>query len=305
MSSTGHTPLDRAIGAMATRQHGVVAIWQLRALGLGARGVAHRVAAGKLHPVHRGVYAVGHKILKTEGNWMAAVLACGPRAALSHHDAAELHGIRRRGSARTYVDVTVPTRAGRKRDRIRVHAGGALRAQDVTIVDAIPCTSVARTLLDLADISDQHAVNRDVERAEHARLFHLRAVDELLARSNGRRGVTRLRTAIDRWQPTITRNDMEDAFLTICEHINAPRPRVNVWIPAVEKEVDFMFVEQRVIIETDGYEDHGSRQARERDNRRDRQLRGLGWRVEHFTWREIVHEPDTVAAALAEILAGY
>ena len=304
MSSTGHTPLDRAIGALANRQHGVVAVWQLHALGLGTRGIAHRLAAGKLHRVHRGVYAVGHRVLTTKGNWMAAVLACGPRAVLSYRDAAEMHGIRRPGYGRVYIDVTVPTRAGRTRDRIRVHGCRALLPQDVTTVEAIPCASVAHTLLDLADVSDQHAVNRDVERAEHARIFDLRAVDELLARSPGRRGAGRLLHAIGIWQPTVTRNDMEDSFLTICERIDAPRPRVNVWIPEVEKEVDFMFVEPRVIIETDGHEDHGSRQARERDNRRDRQLRALRWRVERFTWREIVHEPDAVAAALIEILAG-
>jgi predicted transcriptional regulator of viral defense system len=114
------TPIDRRIAALAARQHGVVATRQLVALGLTPRAVSHRVAAGRLHRVHRGVYAVGHPVLAPRARWMAAVLTCGPDAALSHASAAALWEVRRTDATRT--DVIVPTAGGRaKRARLRIH----------------------------------------------------------------------------------------------------------------------------------------------------------------------------------------
>src|SRR4051794_4030013 len=194
---SGQTPLDRAIAWLATRQHGVVGMWQLHDLGLSTDAAAKRVAAGRLHRMYRGVYAVGHPVLKTEGHLMAAVLAGGPRAVLSHVDAAELHGIRRRGYVRTRIHVTSSTRAGRRHKRLVIHSGAALRVRDVMRAYGIPCTSVPRTLLDLAETGP---VTRDVERAEALGLFDLTAVNELLDRSNGRRGANRLRAAIQSWE---------------------------------------------------------------------------------------------------------
>jgi very-short-patch-repair endonuclease len=300
--ATGHTPLDRELAELAKRQHAVVALRQLAELGLSASGVRNRVEAGRLHPLYRGVYAVGHELLTTEGHWMAAVLACGTRAALSHRSAAELLTIRRR-SGRVRIDITTRTRAGRRYGRIDVHAGRTLLRKDVAPVNGIPCTSVPRTLLDLADVSDQQAVNRDVERTEAARIFDLGAIDELLARSNGRRGVRRLQRAIAHHRETFTRSDIEDALLAICEKANLPRPRVNVWFPHLDIECDFVWHDIRLIVEADSYEYHGDRGAMERDRRRDRRLRADGWRVERFMWREILHEPEAVAEALRVLIA--
>jgi hypothetical protein len=295
-SETGQTPLDRAISALADQQHGVIALWQLCEIGLDARGVSHRVAAGRLHRLYRGVFAVGHRVLRPEGHLMAAALACGAGACISHVDAAELHGIRRRGYVRTRIHVTSPTRAGRRYKRLRVHDGSGLAATDVTRVENIPCTAVPRTLLDLAETGP---VRRAVERAEALGIFDLAAIDELLGRSNGRRGAQRLWQAVTDAQPTWTRSDIEDMVLTICENAGLPRPLVNVWIPELGIEVDFVWPDLRLIVEADGHESHGSRTAIERDHKRDRRLRALGWRVERFTWREIVHEPELVAAALS------
>src|SRR4051812_26745009 len=302
LDETDHTPLDVAIARLATRQHGVVSLTQLCRLGLEDSTVRMRIAAGRLHRIHRGVYAVGHRVLSTEGHWMAAVLACGEGAVLSYQDAAELWAMRRR-SGRTYIDVTAPRRGGRRRPRIRVHSGATLHPADVTTHRGIPCTSPARTLLDLAEVLDRNALQRAVERAEALRIFDLVAIDELLARSNGRRGAPALRAAIARYRDTVTRSDIEDALLAICANANLARPGVNVWRPELNIEVDFMWPDRRLIVEADGHETHGTRAAIERDHRRDRRLRALGWRVERFTWHEITHEPDAVAAALSQLLA--
>src|SRR5918995_5102756 len=138
-----------ALAQLAERQHGVVALPQLRELGLAPSAVRSRVTRGRLHRVHRGVYSVGHPVLSVRGRWMAAVLACGPGAALSHRSAAALWGIR--PSARTAIDVTVP-RHLRGRAHIDVHHANTVAAGDLTTVDRIPCTTVARTLLDLAAV---------------------------------------------------------------------------------------------------------------------------------------------------------
>jgi hypothetical protein len=292
---TGQTPLDQAIAALAASQHGVIADWQLRELGLTADAIVKRVRAGRLHRLYRGVFAVGHRVLRPEGHLMAAALAC--EGVISHVDAAELHGIRRRGYVRSRIHVTSPTRAGRRYKRLRVHDGSGLTEADVTRVENIPTTSVSRTILDLADTGP---VIREVERAEALGIFDLVAMNELLARSNGRRGTGRVRDAITRWQPTWTRSDMEDQVLTICDSIDVPRPEVNVWFPDLQIEVDFLWRVLRLIIEADSQEHHASPSARERDYRRDSRLRRRGWRVERFTWREIFEEPERVRELLIE-----
>ncbi|HYY21020.1 MAG TPA: type IV toxin-antitoxin system AbiEi family antitoxin domain-containing protein [Thermoleophilaceae bacterium] len=148
---------------------------QLRHLGLGASAIDHRVAAGRLHVVHRGVYAVGHPWLDRPGRRMAAALACGPGAALSHRTAADLWGLRQTAAAR--IDVTVPTRAGRKpRSRIRVHRA-QLASAEVTMVDGIPVTTVPRTLIDFAEAVPERSVERALDEAEFLRLFDRHAIE--------------------------------------------------------------------------------------------------------------------------------
>ena len=297
---TGHTPTDVAIARLAARQHAVVALYQLIQVGLTAEAVRKRVAAGRLHPVHRGVYAVGHELLTIKGRWMAATLACGEAAVLSHRSAAELIGLRTASTWRA-IDVTSPTRAGRKRAGIAVHAAKTLAPADVTAVDRIPCTAVPRTLLDLAEATGQRELQRAIERAVTLQLFDLIAINELISRSNGRRGTPRLQRAIAAYDDAPTRNELEQAFLEICKRARLPRPEVNARVDLYE--VDFLWRAQRLIVETDGLETHGTRRAIERDHRRDRRLRKLGWRVERYTWREVMHEPAGVARELEEMLS--
>ena len=151
----------------------MVGLSQLRELGLSARAVQHRAARGRFHRIHRGVYAVGYPKLTGRGQWMAAVLACGPRAVLSHRSAAGLWGVR--PDNRRKSDVSVPSPSARAKAAIEVHRSVTLTADDVTTVDGIPCTTLARTLVDLGDVVDRRAVERAVEQAEVLRLFDLQA----------------------------------------------------------------------------------------------------------------------------------
>ena len=143
---------EAAISALFARQYAVASVEQLNDLGLGPRATQHRVATGRLYRIHQGVYALTRSSLLTrEGRWLAAVLACGPGAVLSHRSAAALSQLRPIGSAN--VDVTAPKRRGRSRPGINAHTG-SLHPDDVTIIRAIPCTTIARTAVDLAEVVD-------------------------------------------------------------------------------------------------------------------------------------------------------
>jgi predicted transcriptional regulator of viral defense system len=154
-------PIDVRIAALADRQHGVVGLRQLGEMGLSASGVRKRVARGNLHRIHRGVYAVGRSKLTGRGHWMAAVLACGPRAALSHRSGAGLAGLLQDNSLT--ADVSLPSPSARPRTGIEVPGSITLTAEGITTVDGIPCTTVARTLVDLGDVVPRRAVEKAVE----------------------------------------------------------------------------------------------------------------------------------------------
>jgi predicted transcriptional regulator of viral defense system len=167
-------PSETAIVALAERQHALITLPQLQLHGLGKAAVAKRAKDGRLYRIHRGVYAVGRPHLTQHGRWMAAVLACGPRAVLSHRSAAALHGLRPDNRAKS--DVTLPGSSVRPRPGIEVHRSSTLSEHDVTTVDGIPCTSVARTLVDLGDDVDRPGVERAVGQAEVLGVFDGAAV---------------------------------------------------------------------------------------------------------------------------------
>jgi hypothetical protein len=292
------------IAELAVRQHGVVSLDQLRDMGLSASGVRARVATGRLHRVHRGVYAVGHSVLAVEGRWMAAVLACGVEAVLSHRSAAELWDLVR--TARGAIDVTVRRSGQRKRQGIDTHRPRYLDPIDTTVRNGIPCTTVHRTLLDLADVVDRRRAERALEQAEVLRLFDLRALDAVLWRAPTRSGTAVLRSILadNRVGQTITRSVMEERFLALCESGGIPRPLVNAWIDLEGGgvEVDFLWPEQRQIVEVDGYESHGTRWAFRRDRRRDRRLKLAGFDVNRFTWQDLDGDPGEVVQTVGALL---
>jgi very-short-patch-repair endonuclease len=281
----------------------VVAVGQLRSLGLGGRAVRHRAASGRLHRIHRGVYAVGHRILSERGRWMAAVLGCGPEAVLSHRSAAALWGLR--PDAGQCIDVSVPRTSARERTGIRVHATKTLRPADLGVRDGIPCTSVARTLLDLADLLDRRGVDRAVEQAEMLRLFDARGVDEVLAGAAGRRGARVLHQVIvEATERGIAASELEENFLALCRHAALPQPEVNAWLLLDEGaiKVDFLWRAEQLVVETDGRASHGTRRAFERDRRRDQRLLVAGFKVVRFTWRQVAREHNAVAATVGALL---
>ncbi len=234
---------------------------------------------------------------------MAAVLAYGPHAVLSHRSAAGLHGIR--PDNRPNSEVILPSRSARPRPGIDVHRSLTLEPTDITTVDGIPCTSVARTLLDLADVVDRRGVERAVDQAEVLRVFDLRAVEEVLSRAAGRRGAGVLRQVLAEYErPTVTDRDLEERFFALCLKAGIPKPEVNIWIALEDGAVkaDFLWREARLVVETDGWGSHGTRRAFEDDRRRDRRLRLADWEVVRFTWRDILEEPAEVARTMVRLL---
>ena len=295
------TTPDAAIARLAFKQHGIVTYEQLRDAGLGAGAIDLRVRNGRLHRVHRGVFAVGHTRISQEGRWLAAVLALGEGAVLSHVSAAALWGIRHSGSA--YVHVTVPTPGGRHRRRgIIVHRSLTLTPDDIGEERGIAVTSVSRTLLDLAGMLTPTRLERAVERSLALRLFDLRAVEAVLAANPRRPGARTLTQVVDsiHHEPSLTRLELEALMLDLCDAHAIERPEVNVLVDGFE--VDFLWRAQRVIAETDGREDHGTPTAFERDRERDERLTVLGYRVLRFSYRRVVRHPAAVAATLRALL---
>lgn len=289
------------LAGLATRQHGVVARRQLASIGFSPEEIKGMLAARRLQRIHRGVYAVGHCALTPRSHWMAAVLACGPRALLSHRSAAALWGIRR--TSQTRVEVTVPTDRGRDINGVRTYVSQSLEPRDRTTVDGIPCTSLALTLLNLAAVTDRRQTERACDEAEVQRLFDLRAIDELLARSRGHRGTARLRAVLDEHAigTTLTRSELEERTLALCRRAALPIPAVNAAVPCgpgVWHTVDFLWPAHRVILETDGYRYHRTRSAIERDRRKEADLVTAGHRVLRSTWRQVEREPERIGRML-------
>src|SRR3954447_21697366 len=292
-------PRDLRIARIADAQHGVISLAQLVAEGLTPSAVRMRVAAGRLHRVRREAYAVGGARLGAGGRRMAAVLACGEGALLSHHAAADQIGVLRSASAALHV--TVPTRSGRRRAGIVVHRSGTLARADGVVVDGIPCTSTARTLLDLAEALSAQRLAHAIEEAERLRLIDLSAIADLLRRSASRPGAPRLVSALrDYAEPPPTREKLERAAHAVFLQAGLPAPKCNTPVPTADGplEVDFLWPDQRLIVEADSFAWHSTRQAFERDRRRDQLLGAKGWTVVRVTWRQINHDPKEVIATL-------
>jgi Protein of unknown function (DUF559)/Transcriptional regulator, AbiEi antitoxin len=301
----GADPLDAAIADLAEEQHGVISLGQLVELGLAARSVDKRAAMGRLHRIHQGVFAVGHRLLSPDGYRMAAVLACGPGAVLSHRSAAALWGIRSGGRSR--IDVTAPRRRGRCPAGIDAHRDGSLHPSDRTEIRGIPCTNLARALLDLAGVVSPRELRNAITQAEIERVFDLAAVNAVIARSRRRRGVARLRQAIADHDPRdqLAREELERRFLELCRRARLPLPEVNIplLLDGEPIEPDFTWRSARLIVEADGRRTHHTVRAFERDRRRDQRLKLAGWDVVRCTWRQVVYDPGDLGQTLRTLLA--
>jgi very-short-patch-repair endonuclease len=289
---------DRRVIALAARQHGLVTSKQLAAAGLGPRSIAHRVAQHRLRRYHRGVYLVASLPAPLTPQ-MAAVLACGDGAVLSHHAAAALWGIRKPQDGP--IDVTVVGEGVRKRNGVRVHRARHLDRRDRTTRDGIPVTAPARTLLDVAPLHPQSHLDRALEEAQVLRLATPRTIQAMLDRIPGHPGAGRLLAALKRQHdPSLTRSEAEARLLELIRKAELPPPQTNVRI--LGHEVDLVWHAARLIVEVDGFAFHSTRQAFERDRLRDGELQAAGYRVIRVTWRQAAGTPEAVVARLARAL---
>lgn len=295
---------DRAVVAFAHRQHGVVSRSQLGALGLSETMIRDRMRRGLLLRLHRGVYAVGHAHLRREGRWLAAVLAVGPGAVLSHRDAAGLHDLRSANHAR--IDVMTTQRGRRSQPRIVVHHTTVLHPLDVTTVGGIPVTSVARTLVDLAGVVSKESLAKAVNEAERQQTFDLNAVEAALARTRSRNGrghanLSAVLADLTANGPSLTRSELEDRFVALIEAHRLPRPRTNAHLGPFE--VDALWPEQRLVVELDGWRDHHTRRAFQHDRAKANALQRHGYRVLRYTYADVTRRPARVAGELRAFLA--
>lgn len=284
---------------LAERQHGVVSIRQLTGpLGYSRSAVDRAVGAGHLHRLHRGVFAVGHTRISPYGECLAAVLASGPKALLSHLSAAWLWGIS--NSSPAPFAVTTPVRR-KPRPPIRLHEARLITAEDRALREGIPVTSLPRTLLDLAASVRFEWLERMVERSEELGLFDLRAVESLLDRTTGHHGHKRLRRAIALYEPSsFTRSGLERRFLELCLEAGLPQPRSNY----VEHgfELDCYWPEHRFAVELDVFETHGTRAAFERDRKRQEDLLLVGIGMTRVTGPRLEREPEEVIRRVGRLL---
>jgi very-short-patch-repair endonuclease len=290
-------PLDGKVAALAARQWGVVSSAQLRALGMTGREVGHRMSRGRMHRVYRGVYAVGHRRLAPEGRFLAAVLACGTDAVLSHRSAAHWWGLL--AAAGSLVDVTSP-HGCHAIEGIRRHRSRCLIAGDTTNHHGIPITSVSRTLLDLAATITPDRLERALAQAERLQRYDHTAILDVIQRTNGHRGRTPLARATAR-EPKLTRSEAEARFLQLAREAAVSEPLTNFTLTAPDHprlEVDFYWPTHRLIVEIDGWETHRTRAAFEADRRRDAALQAAGHRVLRFTWRAISNDGEMVKRRL-------
>jgi hypothetical protein len=281
---------------LAARQHGVVSRRQLLALGVGPDAITYRLKVKRLHVIHRGVYALGHARLTLRGHWLAAVLACGDRALLSHHHAAALWGLTRWARAPIHVSST----SGRSRPGIVVHEG-QIHRHDRAVVDQIPVTSVARTLLDLAEVVDEQSLGRAFEEADRLRMLDLGALERTRKRGFGRKGVGSVgRLIAAAREPATPSSPLEDRFAAFCHTHGLPPPSLNCSVLGFE--VDAHWPSKHLIVELDGFAFHRHRAAFERDRARDTALQVAGYRVVRLTHRRLDREGKRVAEELRLLL---
>jgi len=273
-------------------------------LGLGKDAIQHRLASGRLHPIHAGVYSLApRQLLSRQGWWMAAVLASGPEALLSHHTAAALWGIR--GYSGGAVHVTAPHKSTSTK-RIRRHFS-AVPEDERAAEDGIPATSVHRTIFDLAATVSVDDVVAMIKEAEYLNRWDRLSLPDLLERYSGKRGSRSLRFALDRLEeepPGRKRSRLEERFAPFLRRHHLPLPRFNDWILLGSKRyrADCHWPHLRLIVELDGWKGHSSRSAFQDDRARDRALHAAGFSVVHITWNQLDVEPEEVASDLRRML---
>jgi hypothetical protein len=270
-------------------------------MGFGRRAIVRRLEQGRLHELHRGVYVVGVRRISKRGRWMAAVLASGEGAVLSHRSAARLWRIL--PTAAEWIDVTCPDKRVRREGIVnhRSHVPDDERM----VVDGIPVTSPFRTIFDLAAVVGKRELERAWHEAEVQGLRDRVSLPMLLERYPGRRGSRNLRALLESPEPVgWTRNDFEEAFLALVDAYGLPRPRMNADLALRGRffEIDALWEWQRVAVELDSRGVHGTKKRFESDRQRDRILLAEGWRTMRVTWRQLQEEPEELVTDLRSAL---
>jgi very-short-patch-repair endonuclease len=293
----------RKAWALVIRQHGVIARFQLLALGFTDAAIKHRVAIGRLHPLYPGVYAVGRARLTREGEWMAAVLACRPRAVLSHESAAALWGIRGEPSRQAHVSVPVGT--GHRRQGIVAHRRSSLPDRDVTRRKNIPVTKPVLTLIDLATCVPAGPLEAAINEADKLELVSPPRLRKELDARPGQRGVGALKAILDRASFVLTESELERRFLPIAARAGLPRPQTQRHVNGFR--VDFYWPDLGLVVETDGLRYHRTAEKQLKDRIRDQAHTAAGLTHLRFPHWQVRHDPVHVEGTLnpvARRLAG-
>jgi very-short-patch-repair endonuclease len=297
-ATKGHALASQA-WALAAVQHGVIARWQLLDLGFTAAAIRHRLENGRLHPVYRGVYAIGRPQLTREGRWMAAILACGSGAVLSHSSAGALWGLLRKDSSRPQV--SVPHANRHRRAELAVHRRNPAALADATTHDRIPVTSPTRTLVDLAATSTPREIEALINQADKLDRIDpeaLRAAVDGLSDP----GAPALRLVLDRATFTLTDSELERRFLPIARRAGLPKPETQASVNGYR--VDFYWPELALVVETDGLRYHRTPAQQARDTVRDNAHRVVGLVPVRFTHAQVRYEPEYVESVLVAVSRG-
>jgi very-short-patch-repair endonuclease len=287
---------DQVITALAAVQHGVVARWQLLEAWVPAHVIRHRLNTQRLRVRHVGVYQVGPLAAPCSLE-MAAVLACGDAAVLSHRSAGRLWQIVRAAPSAS-AEVIVPVTQRCRRPGIRVYRLGPLQHNEVTRHDGIPVTTPARTLLDLARVLTHNELERTLAEALALKLTSRRELKRLLGRHAAAPGAAGLAGLIERPNaPALTLSVAEERLRELVDKAGISQPETNVWVHG--HCVDLLWPNERFIVEVDGYAFHSSRNRFEQDRRRDAELAAAGYHVVRVTWQQLTQEPEATLVRLA------
>ena len=291
--------MSRAVWGLARRQHGVVARRQLLELGVGAAAIRHRLATGRLHPVHRSVYAVGRPELTRYGRWMAAVLSCGLRAVLSHRSAAALWNIVAAEGPR--IHLSVPSSADPRRPGLVVHRRRLLAPGHVTRTYGIPVTTPIVTVVDIAGGLDRGRLEAAINEADKRDLVDPEALLAGLGELPRWPGVAVVRDTLARRTFTLTDSELERRFLPLARRAGLPAPETQVWVNGFK--VDFFWPELGLVVETDGLRYHRTPAQQARDRRRDQVHSAAGFTCLRFTHAQVEFEPCHVVRTLSAVAA--
>jgi very-short-patch-repair endonuclease len=291
---TDERTASRAIWQLARRQHGTISRTQLIAAGLSRHAIEHRISQGRLHPIRRGVYAIGRPELTRQGRWMAAVLACGPDAVLSHTSAAAAWGIADPGAG---IHVTVPNRC--KAAGITVHQRG-LAPAELRRHQGIPVTAPSLTLVDVATMLRGRKLLAAVISADKLGLVDTRRLSADIARMPRRPGLPALRRLLDPATYRISDSDLEISFFSLLRRAKLPLPLTQQSVSGYR--VDFFWPSLGLVVETDGLTYHRTPLQQAEDRRRDQAHTVAGLTPLRFTRYEVRYEPEHVAATLRRVI---